>query len=112
LVVAAAQFASMKWVTEHLGARAVIAAGMGIKDQVREAIQLLSSKQMVERTVHTHTGWRTLDGGPSGRSFPHAAAHRNRCGAGARRHAQRWHTRRSRNSGLVLQPVRTQPWAG
>src|SRR5882762_4028873 len=63
LVIAAAQFASMKWVAEQLGARAVIAAGMGIKDQVREAIQLLSSKQMVERTVHTHTGWRKLDGG-------------------------------------------------
>jgi len=63
LVIAAAQFASMKWVTEQLGARAVIAAGMGIKDQVREAIQLLSAQQMVERTVHTHTGWRRLDGG-------------------------------------------------
>ena len=63
LVVAAAQFASLKWVTEHLGARAVIAAGMGIKDQVREAIQLLSEQQIVERTVHTHTGWRKLDGG-------------------------------------------------
>src|SRR3981081_3155183 len=48
---------------EHLGAGAVIAAGMGIKDQVREAIQLLSAQQMVERTVHTHTGWRKLDGG-------------------------------------------------
>ena len=63
LMVAAAQFASMKWVTEQLGARAVIAAGMGIKDQVREAIQLLSAQQIVERTVHTHTGWRKLDGG-------------------------------------------------
>ena len=63
LVIAAAQFASMKWVAEQLGARAVIAAGMGIKDQVREAIQLLSSKKMVERTVHIHTGWRKLDGG-------------------------------------------------
>ena len=62
LVVAAAHFASLKWVTEQLGARAVIAAGMGIKDQVREAIQLLSSTQMVERTVYTHTGWRKLDG--------------------------------------------------
>ena len=39
LVVAAAQFGSMKWVTEKLGARAVIAAGMGIKDRAREAIQ-------------------------------------------------------------------------
>src|SRR6202040_3783933 len=47
----------------HLGARAVMAAGMGLKDQVREAIQLLSSTQMAERTVHTHTGWRKLDGG-------------------------------------------------
>jgi len=63
LVIAAAQFASMKWVTAQLGARAVIAAGMGIKDRVREAIQLLSAKQMIERTVHTHTGWRKLDGG-------------------------------------------------
>jgi hypothetical protein len=63
LVIAAAQFASMKWVAEHLGARAVIAAGMGIKDQVREAIQLLSAQQMVERTIHTDTGWRKLDGG-------------------------------------------------
>src|SRR3984957_7479551 len=63
LVIAAAQFASMKWVTERLGARAVIAAGMGIKDQVREAIQLLSAPHMVERTVHSHTGWRKLDRG-------------------------------------------------
>jgi hypothetical protein len=63
LVVAAAQFASMKWVAEQLGARAVLAAGMGIKDQVREAIQLLSSTQVVERTVYTHTGWRKFDKG-------------------------------------------------
>jgi len=63
LMVAAAQFASMKWVTEQLGARAVIAAGMGIKDQVREAIQLLSAPQMAERTIYAHTGWRRLDGG-------------------------------------------------
>jgi len=62
-VVAATRFASMKWVTEQLGARAVIAAGMGIKDQVREAIQLLSATQIVERTVHTHTCWRKLDRG-------------------------------------------------
>src|ERR1019366_6069958 len=36
---------------------------MGIKDRVREAIQLLSSKQMAERTIYAHTGWRRLDGG-------------------------------------------------
>jgi hypothetical protein len=51
LVVAAAQFASLKWVTEQLGARAVMAAGMGIKDQVREAIQLLSSTQIVSSST-------------------------------------------------------------
>jgi hypothetical protein len=51
LVVAAAQFASLKWVTEQLGARAVMAAGMGIKDQVREAIQLLSSTQIAVLTT-------------------------------------------------------------
>ncbi len=62
LVVAAAQYASLKWVTEQLGARAVMAAGMGIKDQVREAIQLLSSTQIVERTIYGHSGWRKLEG--------------------------------------------------
>src|SRR6266851_3884667 len=62
LVVAAAQFASLKWVTEQLGARAVMAAGMGIKDQVREAIQLLSSTRIVERTIYGHSGWRKLEG--------------------------------------------------
>ena len=59
-VVMAAQFGSMKWVTEKLGARAVIAAGMGAKDRVREAIQLFSSTQIVDRTVYTHSGWRKL----------------------------------------------------
>src|SRR6202040_3105402 len=103
----------------HLGARAVIAAGMGIKDQVREAIQLLSSKQMVERTVHIHTGWRKLDGGWA---YLHGGGALGATGAvngvetalraGARRRAQRRHSRRSRNSGLALKPARTQPWAG
>jgi hypothetical protein len=38
LVVAAARLASLKCVTEQFGARVVMAAGMGIKDQVREAM--------------------------------------------------------------------------
>jgi hypothetical protein len=50
----------MNWVAEKLGACAVIAAGMGVKDRVREAIQLLSLRQLVERAVYTHTGWRKL----------------------------------------------------
>src|SRR5216684_212373 len=39
-----------------------MAADMSIKDQVREAIQLLSSKQIVERTIYGHSGWRKLEG--------------------------------------------------
>jgi len=75
LVIAAAQLGSMKWVAEHLSARAVIAAGMGIKDQVREAIQLLSTTQMAERTVYTHTGGSrqiSRAGGVRRSSPPHA----------------------------------------
>jgi hypothetical protein len=36
LVVAAARFASMKWVTEQLGARAVIAAGMAVNPSIHD----------------------------------------------------------------------------
>jgi hypothetical protein len=36
LVIAAAQLASMKWVTERLGARAVIAAGMGVNPSIHD----------------------------------------------------------------------------
>jgi hypothetical protein len=62
-LVAAGQFGRMDWVIKKLGVRAVIAAGMGAKDRAREAIQLLSSTQIVERTVCTHTGWRKLRDG-------------------------------------------------
>jgi hypothetical protein len=66
LVIAAAQFASMKWVAEQLGARAVIAAGMGIKDQVREATQLLSEQQMVDaRSTSTPAGANSMEDGPT-----------------------------------------------
>src|SRR5262249_32154583 len=58
VLVAAAHFGALRWVTEQLGVRAVIAAGRGAK--VREAIQLLSAPKLVERTVYIHTGWRQL----------------------------------------------------
>lgn len=60
--VPAFAFPTMNWVTEHLGAGAVVYAGVGIKDHTRVAIQLLSG-DAPQRHVYTHTGWRqTSDG--------------------------------------------------
>lgn len=60
-LVPASQFASMNWVSEHLGAEAVIMPGNGLKDHARAAIQLLSDK-IPESRVFTHTGWREIKG--------------------------------------------------
>jgi hypothetical protein len=60
--IPAAQFAGMSWPTEYLGAGAIVSPGMGLKDQARAAIQELSAAdgELPERTVFTHTGWRTI----------------------------------------------------
>src|SRR5262249_12840846 len=42
LDIPAAQFAGMSWVTEYLGATAIVMPGMTVKDHARAAIQLLS----------------------------------------------------------------------
>jgi hypothetical protein len=54
-------YSAMGWVTEQLGSEAVLMAGQGVRDQVREAIQVLSSN-IVHRHVYEHTGWRDIDG--------------------------------------------------
>jgi len=54
------QFASMAWVTGKWGLKTVVSAGLATRDQVREAIQLLSPEAQLRR-VFTHTGWRKLD---------------------------------------------------
>jgi hypothetical protein len=59
--IGAAEFGTMVWATQHLGAGAVTYPGFGIKDHARAAIQLLSGTPL-ERTVFTHTGWRTVEG--------------------------------------------------
>ena len=59
--VPATQFSGMTWVTEHLGAQAVLYPGPSIKDHARAAIQMTSS-DIAERRIFTHTGWRCLDG--------------------------------------------------
>lgn len=59
--VPVAKFASMTWVTEHYGVRAIVRAGSTCKDYLREAIQHLSPGAP-RRQVFTHTGWREIDG--------------------------------------------------
>lgn len=61
--VPASSFSSMNWVPASWGAQAVTAAGLGRKDQLREAIQLISGEVALRR-VFTHTGWRMTDSGP------------------------------------------------
>lgn len=55
----AAQFAAMNWAAEHLGARAIMYPGFGLKEHSRVAIQTLSG-DIVERQVFTHTGFRKI----------------------------------------------------
>jgi hypothetical protein len=57
--VPASKFSGMTWVTEGWGLRAVIRAGMGTRDYLREAIQTLSPVAVC-RHIFTHTGWRTI----------------------------------------------------
>ncbi len=59
--VPADQFSRMDWVTEHLGASAVIYAGSGKRDHARAAVQLLSG-DIRQRRVFTHLGWRNVNG--------------------------------------------------
>ena len=59
--VGAEAFASMGWVMEHLGARALVYPGFGLRDHARAAMQLLSA-DVPEHQVFAHTGWRNLDG--------------------------------------------------
>jgi hypothetical protein len=59
--IAADLFARMEWIVPAWGTGAVMFAGMGIKDHVRTAIQLLSGA-VPRRTVYGHTGWRRVDG--------------------------------------------------
>ena len=44
-VITAAQFASMNWVIEHLGASAIVSPSMGLRDHLRAAIQALHEAQ-------------------------------------------------------------------
>lgn len=57
VTVAAESFASLAWVTEQLGPRAILSPGFGTRDRMRAAIQSLSAAEIPERRVYRHLGW-------------------------------------------------------
>jgi hypothetical protein len=57
--VLAADFNRMDWPVSEWGTRAVVFAGMGTKDHLRCALQLISG-EAPERTIYGHTGWRQV----------------------------------------------------
>jgi hypothetical protein len=59
--IPASQFAGLAWITANWSPRAIIRAGYKNKDQLREAIELLS-QDLTERHIYTHTGWRQING--------------------------------------------------
>lgn len=62
--VPAERFEGLRWATETLGPKAIISAGMGVRDRFREAVQVLSPAEIPTRNVYRHTGWREIDGEP------------------------------------------------
>lgn len=59
--VTAEKFAGMAWVTEHLGAGAIIFPSFSFRDHARVATQLFSGTVPQEH-VYRHTGWRQVNG--------------------------------------------------
>ena len=55
------RFRELGWVSDQLGASAIIYAGRGIREHVPVAIQLLSP-DVTDRRVYAHSGWRNLEG--------------------------------------------------
>ncbi len=59
--VPAHQFSSLNWITGSWGTRPVVFAGLGVRDHVRCAIQIISG-EAPRRTVYGHLGWRKING--------------------------------------------------
>jgi hypothetical protein len=58
--VGALEFGAMTWIPREWGAGAVVRAGFGHREQLREAIQTLSDP--ARQVIYQHTGWREVDG--------------------------------------------------
>ena len=54
--IPAEKFSSMSWVSDSWGARAIVSAGQGSKDRLREAVQTVSGEIPWKR-IFAHTGW-------------------------------------------------------
>jgi hypothetical protein len=61
--VAAASFAGMGWVMPAWGVRALIFPGMGVKEDLRTAIQLNSRPEIC--TIYKAIGWTEIEGKPA-----------------------------------------------
>lgn len=59
--VKAPEFRRLDWVTSAWQGRAVVFAGLGTRDHLRCAIELLSTDR-AERVEYLHTGWREIGG--------------------------------------------------
>jgi hypothetical protein len=57
--VPAADFAGLGWVTPSWNGEAVVYAGLGTRDHLRTAIELLSPDR-TRRSIYAHTGWRQI----------------------------------------------------
>lgn len=60
--IPAEKFSTMNWVSDSWGARAIVGAGQGLKDRLREAIQTISGEVPGKR-IFTHTGWTQAEDG-------------------------------------------------
>jgi len=89
-VVRGEHFGAMNWVTDQLGASAIVYPGF--KDHARAAIQSLSP-EIEPRRVYTHTGWRKIDGSWL---YLHAGGAIGRRRVGSRRSSRRFRTRSRR----------------
>lgn len=58
--VSAARFPRMEWVISNWGTKAIVVAGQGNTDRLREAIQRLSPN-VHRRREYIHSGWRRID---------------------------------------------------
>jgi hypothetical protein len=50
-------FQAMNWSAEMLEHKAIVSAGLGAKDRLREAIQTLSTEGVPTHRIYRHTGW-------------------------------------------------------
>lgn len=59
--VEAKSFRRLEWVEEKWGAEAAPRSGRAVRDEIREALQVLSAP-IAKRRVYTHSGWHKIDG--------------------------------------------------